>query len=381
MPHTIAVSTLFLKPGKVGGAEFMVKNLLHGLNAVRADEDRLFVISDARWQVRGRQHGLVWRDAPRGKNRFTQAWKAVNTWAREADGFLLPNYFTPPTPALRHTRAITVIHDLQYIHYPEHFSIQKRAWLRIAHKMTLRKADRVVVLSEFVRQDVLTRYGNGWAHKLSVIPNPIDFERFDGEADLPPTLSTLLDAGDHRILLSVAAHYPHKNLATLIRAFAMLANKPGFDDVKLVLVGQLGKQLIGMIPGRNVEGLIHELKLDDRVFTTGFISSASVGMLYRQADVFVFPSLFEGFGMPAVEALGFGLPVLTTRCASLPEVTLGMAHYVDEPTQPGAWADALITVLRDPKAHRLTPAAIDQVRSRYAPELIGKAYYRLLTAS
>jgi glycosyltransferase involved in cell wall biosynthesis len=112
----------------------------------------------------------------------------------------------------------------------------------------------------------------------------------------------------------------------------------------------------------------------DRVHMTGYVDDAQLGTWYRGASVFAFPSLFEGFGMPAVEALGLGLPVLTTRCTALPETTLGLAAYVDNPTDSREWADRLGHMLRDPVAYTPNQRAVRAVRERYDTVHVARAY-------
>jgi glycosyltransferase involved in cell wall biosynthesis len=92
--------------------------------------------------------------------------------------------------------------------------------------------------------------------------------------------------------------------------------------------------------------------------------------------MFAFPSVFEGFGMPAVEALGFDLPTLTTRRTAIPETTLGLAHYVEDPSDVDEWAERIIAMARDPTRHRPGEAGAARVRSRYAPDRIARAYAR-----
>jgi glycosyltransferase involved in cell wall biosynthesis len=124
--------------------------------------------------------------------------------------------------------------------------------------------------------------------------------------------------------------------------------------------------------------LIRELGLENATTVTGYIDDRQLGALYRNASVFALPSLFEGFGMPAVQALGFGLPTITTRCGALPEVTRGLAIYVDDPLNPGDWADKLGKVLRHPEHYRLEPALIDEMRDGYAPERVALSYREVL---
>jgi glycosyltransferase involved in cell wall biosynthesis len=128
-----------------------------------------------------------------------------------------------------------------------------------------------------------------------------------------------------------------------------------------------------------VPGLIAELNLGDAVRAAGYIEPQELGALYRGASLFVFPSIFEGFGLPPVEALGFGLPVITTRCASLPEVTLGLADYVDDPTNVEELAALMTERLED--GRRPDSTAVSELRDLYSPERIGRLMYDVLTGS
>jgi glycosyltransferase involved in cell wall biosynthesis len=223
-------------------------------------------------------------------------------------------------------------------------------------------------VSEQVREDLLSRYGRRAARRVVAIPNAISWERFKEPGGAP------LTAGGERYVLSVSAQYPHKNLSTLLEAFALLRRRGGFDNVTLVLVGQWSDKLIGIARTVDLKGEAARLELGDAVRFTGYVSDADVGDLYRGASAFVFPSLFEGFGMPAVEALGFGIPVLTTRRTAIPETTLGLATYLDDPLDTRAMADALATILERPDEHRPSKESVERIRETYAPERIGALY-------
>ena len=127
-----------------------------------------------------------------------------------------------------------------------------------------------------------------------------------------------------------------------------------------------------------IADLIAELNLKSAAITTGYLNDAQLSDLYQHATLFAFPSLFEGFGMPAVEALGFGLPTLTTRLGSLPEVTMGAAHYLDEPTRVDEWVDKLAYLLLNPDACRPEMATVKKLRERYAPSKIAAMYERTM---
>src|SRR5690606_13070144 len=114
-------------------------------------------------------------------------------------------------------------------------------------------------------------------------------------------------SGTRPKVLSVSAHWPHKNIATLLRAFRRLQDRTGDDGPELVLVGQLAPNLVSNRNATDLEAVVEQLGLRN-VRVTGHIDDEALGEEYRSASLFVFPSLFEGFGMPPVEALGMGVP-------------------------------------------------------------------------
>ena len=303
-------------------------------------------------------------------NRFLEETLFLSRFGDAFDSVLFPNYFTPPVRS--RAKVVTVIHDLQYRHYPANFCRRKRAWLRCAQALTLRRADEVIAISEFVKRDIIRHHGGSFADKIRVIPNPVSWARLEApcdeaEAELVPKAP---------YILTVAAHYAHKNLETLIRAFASVHRT--HRDTTLVLTGQMPDRLIGVSRHARVDEWIRELGLEGAVQVTGHVSDALLGALYRSATMFVFPSLFEGFGMPPVEALGLGLPVVTTKCASLPEVTMGMARYVDDPLSADELAERMLEVLATPSAYLPTDEGRQKLRRAYSPETVARAYYSAL---
>jgi glycosyltransferase involved in cell wall biosynthesis len=363
----IYIDANFLIPGRVGGAEHMVVNLVEGLATVADDDDELIVMTDHPWSVPSR---VAFTSAPAGPNRFVRTTRALARLGARGDAVLFTNYFTSPLVP-RRLRSATVIHDLQYRHHPVYFSRQKRAWLRVAHSLTLRRADTVVAISESVRDDLLAVHGRRWAAKIKTIWNPVSWARFDGSGG-----SRADDLGPY--ILTAAAHYPHKNLTTLLRSFETLVRRRPDPDVHLVLAGQLGRGLSGVAWTPDIQGQVQEMGLADRVTVTGYVDEVRLGDLYRGARLFAFPSLFEGFALPPVEALGFGLPVLTTRRSSIPEVTLGLARYVDDPLDHEAMAEALEQMWTDPASWQPKAEDVERVRGTFEPSVIAARYLELL---
>jgi glycosyltransferase involved in cell wall biosynthesis len=358
-----AVSACFVRAGRVGGAEHALYNLLDGLRSVTA-ADPWSVVTAAPLQLGFDLAPLVTRPVhvPGLRNRV-----AIETLAlpslRGVDRWLLPNYYTPF--GLR-GRVVTVIHDAQHEHFPENFSARKREWLRAAHRYTMRRADVVVAISDYVADDLIARHGDRYASKVQVIPNAVSFDRLE-----PGALPTAVPH-DREIVLCVSGGYRHKNLDTLVRAFADIA--AAWPNSQLVIVGQLPAQMLGARPGASVGSLVRELSLTDRVTVLGYVTDAELGALYRAAAVLAMPSLFEGFGLPVVEALGLGVPVVSTRAGSLTDVSLGLARYVDDPMSAAELAAALLAVLSEGVQAHPSAADVERVRARYDPTAVGELY-------
>lgn len=369
----LLVAAHFVYAGRVGGAEHMLYNLLRG---IAGSGPALTVLCSARGnlhpdflrEIEGRPDVQV-LERGGGGPRFLAEQRACADRSLSADAVLFPNYYVPPWVPARLGRVATVLHDLQYKHFPQNFSARKRAWLTAAQAFAVRRADRVVVISGFVGQDVLRWFGDGVARKLVVIPNPISWDRFEAAGDEAAPIA-------QSYILSVAAQYPHKNLEVLVRGFAAMARR--HPDLQLVLCGQDFGSLHGVARTGDAPGgllpVIRALGLEGRVRLTGYVDDAALGRWYRHASLFAFPSVFEGFGMPAVEALGFGLPTLTTRCTALPETTLGLAQYVDRPDDANEWAERMDQIVRDPVGHRPGAGDVARLRAHYSPQRIGAAY-------
>ena len=354
----LGISAEFVRPGLVGGAEQALHYLVDGLIEELADGHRIVIIGDE-FPVEQRS-GVTFLDAPhRHSVRFVQESMTLRALSSELDVCYFPNYFTPPVRSV--CPVITTIPDLKYRHYPENFSRKKRLWQRWAHGSTLRRADAVTVYSEFVRTDVLDHYGDRHAGKVNVLRLPVSWDRFGHDEAKRPA---------RPYVLSVASHYKHKNLATLVRAFGAVYRE--HPDLELVLVGQLGGNLLGVSQADDIPAVVEEAGLGDAVRTTGYVGVQQLGTLYRNAELFVFPSVFEGFGLPPVEALGFGLPVVTTRCTSLPEVTRGLARYVDDPCDQEELAHTILEALRS--SNRPAPDEIADLRAHYSPRAVARDF-------
>ncbi|MEX2382193.1 MAG: glycosyltransferase family 1 protein [Opitutales bacterium] len=363
----IGVSLEFIKHGKVGGAEQSAISLVNGLNDCLKEGEKIIVFASER--INGLSDSIQWIQTKQ-RSRFINETLNPIVYRKDIDVFLYTNYFTPLF-SLRRSKIITIIRDLKYLTFPEHSPLVKRLWLRLCHAITLRKANRIVVISDFVKSDLLNRYGAKWDEKIEVIHNPINWNFFDGRKN------DIVHRRDYPYVLSVSAQWSHKNLDTLVKSFK--AVKDVYKDYKLLLVGQLSSNLSSRLEGVvDIGKVIEDVGLGNEVMVTGYLSDDEIVSVYKNAKLFVFPSLFEGFGRPPVEALGLGLPVLTNKLSSLLEVTKGFANYVEDVRDENELANNIIAILSDPEKYRPTSEQVSRIRESYDINSVSQKMYELI---
>ena len=252
------------------------------------------------------------------------------------------NYLTPlPVQG----PLVVTIHDLIPLRVPDSMPSRfKRAVYRQWVSRAARVADRIVVPSRVTASDICELLP---ATRLKLVVTPYAADDFSsGPASPLPNRLTGLASTPY--LLAMGNTKPHKDLPTLLNAFGILA--PSFPDLNLVLVGPE--------PAGYLQTQLKRVPTDisRRVSFTGLVSDGELRALYARATVFVCPSRYEGFGLPALEAMALGAPVICADAASLPEVT-GDAGLLFPTGEPGVLATTLAHVLRDPvQRHSLTAA-------------------------
>jgi len=376
MTTAIHVPLHCIRHTKIGGTEFAIYNLLRGMAAIDAPvtvtHGRDADLSPAflAWmrgepRITSRRAGGL--PGPKGI-RFAE--ECLFEWRRrDADWALYPNYFCPPPrPFARGLRA-TILHDIQYRVLPQYHSAERRAWLDFYLPRLFASADAVVLISRSELSLVEEHFGAAAAARCDVVPNAIDWDRFarpSGDEPAPEVARRIA----HPYVLTVCHQFPHKNLATLLRAFVRVAARD--PDIRLYMVGTASPANRAFVRANCPEEML------DRIEMLGFVDDADIGTYYRHARLFALPSLYEGFGMPAVEALGHGIPTLVGNLRALPEVTLGRAHYVEDPLDVGEWAERLEALLRSDE--RPTADTVALIRETYRPATVAAALIDVLEA-
>jgi glycosyltransferase involved in cell wall biosynthesis len=252
------------------------------------------------------------------------------------DLFHAPHYVLPPlTPC----KSIVTIHDCIHLRFPQYLPNRLAyAYARSSLWFATHRSNRVLTVSEASKRDIL-RYFTVPERKIDVIYNAID-ERF-GELPAPEEIERVRDRYQLNApyVLYAGNIKPHKNLERLIEAFHMV-RRADLEHVKMLIIGdEISKYA-------TLRRAVHRYKLHKHVRFFGFVPDKTLAVLYRLARAFVFPSLYEGFGLPPLEAMASGTPVITSNVSSLPEV-VGDAALLIDPYDPEAIAEAMRRVLLD----------------------------------
>jgi glycosyltransferase involved in cell wall biosynthesis len=243
-------------------------------------------------------------------------------------------------PYFKKCPAVITIHDLSYKLLPNCYTLRNRLYLERLTERSISLSDKIIAISENTKKDILQNYKIK-EEKIKVIYEGVD-EVFHPMADLKEEASAMVKAKygiSGNFILMVSLISPRKNMVNLIKAFSLLKKK-GAADHQLVIVGKKGWFFEEVF--REAENSNYS---KDIIFCD-FVSRYDLVTLYNAADVFVYPSLYEGFGLPLLEAMACNCPVVASDCSSIPEVCSDAAILVD-PLDPGAFAEAISQVINN----------------------------------
>ena len=220
-------------------------------------------------------------------------------------------------------RTALTIHDLAFLHYPDASQPSLYRYLNVVVPRSIRAADHIIADSYHTARDVQAIFGIA-AERISVVQGAVDFDRFHPvtDFDMLAGVRTKYGIGVRPYLFSLSSLQPRKNFVRLIEAFALAREQLGSDHI-LVIGGAKGWLY------DEIFAKVEELNLDDAVNFVGFVADEDLPALYSGADLFAYPSLYEGFGLPILEALACRTPVLAGRNSCLAEAGGPGAIYVD----------------------------------------------------
>ncbi|WP_413700391.1 glycosyltransferase family 4 protein [Psychromonas sp. KJ10-10] len=264
-----------------------------------------------------------------------RAKKILNSLAEQ--GFI---YFEPSFVPMQYKgKIITTIHDLSFITHPEFHPVERVNFLTKMVKQSVAVSNHIVVDSNFIRSELMENYSIKESQLSTVYLGVEDKFRVYDQQEVAPILNKL-NLKQNRFILSVATLEPRKNLAKLVESYRELS-----DELKvkypLVLVGSSGWKNSALFDS------IQDLIENGNIIVTGYLSDIELNHIYSSAALFVYPSIYEGFGLPIIEAMASGTAVITSNCGATAEVAGDFAFLVD-PTNKKAISEGIESILSDP---------------------------------
>ena len=327
LPRRIGVNALYLIPGAVGGTEIYLRELLAALGRIdTTNEYFVFTNQETEADLVPRQPNFQWKpQALHARSRPVRILWEQTVLPLEASRYKIDVLFNPgfTAPIFAPCPCVTVFHDLQHKRHPEHFRWFDLPFWRLFLWASAHRSQKLIAVSEATRADLLHFYRLPET-SVVVIPHGVD-----------SALSELHRFQTEPVVLCVSTLHPHKNLERLIRVYARKKR-----DYRLVIAGFRGFR------AQAVEKLVSDLALGEFVEITGWIGRQELYRWYDRALAFVYPSTFEGFGMPVLEAMAAGVPVACSDIAPLRDVAGDTALYFD-PLDEDALAVALDRIVSD----------------------------------
>lgn len=338
----IGINALFIRPGWHGGTEVYLRNLLRTLPVV-GSEHEFYLFTNKE------NHKTFPVLASNIKRVLIPIPASIKPLRVLMEQIALPYYATKlkldvihgpgyTCPVFAPCARVVTIHDLQYQYFPDIYPKGQYLFFKVFIPLSARTSTMVITDAQSTRRD-LEQFLSIPEEKVQVIylapdprfaqkPSPIHIQAVKVQYNLPD-----------KYILTVSSFRPQKNTVRLVKAYHQLKNK-GVSH-KLVLIGRK------LTPYAEIQQLVRQLALENDVIATGYVPDEVLPSIYAGASLFVFPSFFEGFGIPVLEAMACGVPVVLSKAASLPEVGGDAGYYID-PYGIDDITEAMYQVLSDP---------------------------------
>jgi alpha-1,3-rhamnosyl/mannosyltransferase len=331
----VGVNLLWCLPGSVGGSEqYLVRQLIGVRDARPEIELSVFAPHAFVEQYRERLDGCRFVEAPSGAESRSRRIVHEHTWLyRSTAGLDVVHHGGGTAPRRARRPYVLTIHDLQYRTFPQYFTAAKRRYLDAMIPASARAAARIAVPSDYVRGSVIDELGIA-ADRVMVVPHGFEPELAVAASD-EADLRRRFGFGDGRVLVYPAMTAPHKNHRFLVEMMQRHWIDP---DLRLVLIGGTGLADDDLTAAIAAAGE----SVSSRIIRPGRVDDADRNGLIAMAEALVFPSSYEGFGAPLIEAMALGTPIVCSDATCLPEVAGDAAVVL--PLDHDAWATALDTV-------------------------------------
>ena len=329
----IAIDARLLQ-GKFTGDRTYWRGLIRGLSRLNSDDEYVLYTYPSMSDVDSSEAcGLAVRPVPAMSWRSWSLWAFPRALGKDGVDVAHVQYSIPPFAPCP---VITSVHDISFKTCSQYFRFKDRFLLDRGFRYGARYAVRVLALSEYTKREIIDYYGVA-PEKIEVVYPGVDeqFRLLDKAGS--KALVREKYSVDKPFVITVGVVPARKNIPRLLRAFAQ-SRKALASEHKLVIVGKPGAE------EKSLSDLAETLGLSEDVIFAGYVPQEDLPSLYSAADLCVYPSLYEGFGLPALEAMACGVPVITGNRSSLPEA-VGDAGITVDPVDCGALADAISSVL------------------------------------
>lgn len=263
-------------------------------------------------------------------------------------------FFIPdlrPAPISRETKKVMVVHDLAYHHYPQFFSTKSRLWYALIHpKKELKESNGIIAVSKFTKRDIIKTYKID-PFKITVVHEGITGDFGENVSAKSQKAVRAKYALPNKYFLFLSTLEPRKNIPQLMKAFGIFKKKnPG--SIKLVIAGKPNKQIFSRIAKPDTK----------EVLFPGFIDEKDKAAVYSMAEAFLYPSIFEGFGLPLLEAMKCNIPIIASHASSIPEV-VGDAAILIDPDNTEEMANAMKQIIQPATRKKLQKKMQEQIKN------------------
>jgi glycosyltransferase involved in cell wall biosynthesis len=328
----VGLNLVFLVPGETGGRETYARELVGALRAERPDLDLVAFVN----RETAAAGDPFWAESvtlpvhARRRAEWALGEQLALPRAARRAGVDVLHSLANTAPGRGRYRRVVTIHDLLYKRFPEYHSAAMRWGTSALVSLAARRSDRIITVSDASRRELVELLGVP-EEKIDVVPNGIG-------ATAPAAPAAALDAGERPVVLAVATRLRHKNLGALVEAMGLI------DPARRPVLAGVGRPTpVDTTPRARVD----ELGLEADVRLLGAAAPEELEGLYAGADLVAHPSLYEGFGLPVLEAMARGVPVACSDIPPLREVAGDAARYFD-PRDPATIATAIAELLADP---------------------------------
>ena len=336
---SFTIDLLWVRPGKVGGTEVVIRNLLDGFELLsdsfkailivshdNADTFRHYVDEDKRYE-------MVEADIYSENILKRIIWQNMhlNALIRRTG---VCRCFSPvyDRPVFNGgVKYINVIHDIQAYYFPQYHPFYEVFYSKLLWRVDRDKSEEIICISDCITEDIKRVY-HFKPEKIITIYDPvaIDEKRYCDFSDL----KIKYGIEEHNYYYTVSQLIKHKNIGTILKVMRKIKGVNGFPQ-KLIISGIDGNAK------EELDKYIEALGIKDNVIFTGYVQDDIRNTLYRYSKAFLFPSVYEGFGIPPVEAMLCGASVVTTKCSGIPKITQDKAAYVNDPYDVDEWIECI----------------------------------------